>query len=60
MADWPATAADLRLMEGYPAPPEKQVMRENLMSGPYNRWGFQHMRELMATCLLYTSPSPRD
>ena len=33
MADWPATAAEMGLMEGYPAPPEKQVTRENLTVG---------------------------
>ena len=58
MAEWPATAAELGLMEGYPAAPERRVTRENLMEAPYNRWGFQHMRELMPTAEVYRGDGP--
>jgi CubicO group peptidase (beta-lactamase class C family) len=37
------------LMQGYPAPPERRVSLENMLIPPYNRWAFQHMRELLPT-----------
>ncbi|HEX5165014.1 MAG TPA: serine hydrolase [Thermomicrobiales bacterium] len=58
MTETPPTAAALGLMDGYPAPPDKRVTRENLMQPPYNRWGFQHMRELMPTAEVYRGPGP--
>ena len=40
-----ATAAELGLMVGFPPPPDKRVDRSNaLMTPPYNRWAYQHMR----------------
>ncbi len=40
-----ATAKQLGLMEGFPPPPEKRVDRANaLLTPPYNRWSYQHMR----------------
>jgi len=42
-----ATAAELGLMVGFPPPPGKRVDRTNaLMTPPYNRWAYQHMRTL--------------
>jgi CubicO group peptidase (beta-lactamase class C family) len=58
MTDTPQTAADLGLMQGYPAPEDKRVTRANLMRPPYNRWGFQHMRELMPTAEIYRGAGP--
>jgi CubicO group peptidase (beta-lactamase class C family) len=42
-------AAELGLMQGFPPPADKQVSRENFMAPPYNRWAFQHIRELQPT-----------
>ena len=42
-----ATAAELGLMQGFPPPPDKRVKRNNaLMSPPYNRWSYLHMRSV--------------
>ncbi|MEQ6899667.1 serine hydrolase [Nocardioides sp. YIM 152588] len=42
-----ATAEQLGLMRGFPPPPEKRVTRANaLMTPPYNRWSYQHMRTI--------------
>ena len=37
------------LMQGFPPSEEMQVSRENFMLPPYNRWAFQHIRELQPT-----------
>jgi len=58
MTEAPPTAAELGLMQGYPAPEDKRVTRANLMHPPYNRWGFQHMRELMPTAEIYRGDGP--
>jgi len=40
-----ATAEELGLMKGFPPPPDKQVTKANaLLSAPFNRWSYQHMR----------------
>ena len=40
-----ATAAELDLMEGFPPPPDKRVTRANaLLTPPFNRWSYLHMR----------------
>ncbi len=40
-----ASARELGLMEGFPPPPGKRVDRSNaLMTPPYNRWAYLHMR----------------
>lgn len=40
-----ATAAELKLMEGFPPPPDKRVTRANaLLTPPFNRWSYLHMR----------------
>lgn len=44
-ADNYASAKDLKLMEGFPPPPDKRVNKSNaLLSAPYNRWSYLHMR----------------
>lgn len=58
MRSAPPTAADLGLMQGYPAPPDKRVHLGNLMEAPNNRWGFQHMRELLPTAEVYRGAGP--
>lgn len=40
-----ATAAQMKLMEGFPPPSDKQVTKANaLQTAPFNRWSYQHMR----------------
>lgn len=42
-------AADLQLMQGFPPPADKSITLANAMLPPFNRWTFQHMRELHPT-----------
>ncbi|KXX71850.1 serine hydrolase [Flammeovirga sp. SJP92] len=45
-----ATAKEIGLMEGFPTPVEKQVNKKNaLLTPPYNRWSYLHMREIYPT-----------
>jgi CubicO group peptidase (beta-lactamase class C family) len=37
------------LMSGFPPPAESQVTLANWQDPPYNRWSFQHVRELIPT-----------
>ena len=37
------------LMQGFPPEPERRVTRETTMIAPFNRWSFQHIRELHPT-----------
>src|SRR3954469_19331765 len=37
------------LIRGAPPPPELRVDSDNWIEGPYNRWGFLHVRELART-----------
>ena len=46
---WPPTAAELGLMQGSPAAADKRVTLANWQYGPYNRWAFQHVREVLPT-----------
>jgi CubicO group peptidase (beta-lactamase class C family) len=41
--------SDLGLMQGFPPPPEQRVVRSNAMAPPFNRWAYQHIRELQPT-----------
>ncbi len=42
-----STAAELKLMEGFPPPPDKQVTKANaLQTPPFNRWSYLHMRNI--------------
>lgn len=40
-------------MKGFPAALEGKVTSDNFMLSPYNRWGFQHIRELQPTREVY-------
>ncbi|NOD36275.1 MULTISPECIES: serine hydrolase [unclassified Ruegeria] len=54
-----ATADELGLMKGFPPPEDKRVNRTNGLFGvPYNRWSYQHMRELFPTANIPASLSP--
>ena len=45
-----ATAAELRLMEGFPPPPDKRVTKDNaLLTPPFNRWSYLRMRMIYPT-----------
>ena len=50
----PPTAADLGLMQGSRPSPERLVTLANWQDPPFNRWAFQHFRELVPT-----APIPR-
>src|SRR3954467_9051375 len=36
-------------MWGFPPPQEARVTLENWQDAPFNRWGFQHVREIVPT-----------
>ena len=37
------------LMAGFPPPPESVVRLDNWQEPPFNRWSFQHLREIVPT-----------
>lgn len=44
------TAAELGLMVGFPPPADKRVNKSNaIVSAPYNRWSYLHMRNIYPT-----------
>ena len=51
---WP----QLGLMRGTPPPPERLVTSDNWIEGPFNRWGFLHVRELARTALIPRGGGP--
>ena len=56
-ADRHATAATLGLMAGAPPfPPERRVTLENWQDAGFNRWGFQHVRDLVPTARIESGP----
>ncbi len=59
IADEYATAAELGLMEGFPPPLDKRVDRSNaLMTPPYNRWSYLHMRTIYPTADIPAAETP--
>jgi CubicO group peptidase (beta-lactamase class C family) len=53
------TAAELGLMQGAPPfAPEHLVTLENWQDPPFNRWGFQHVAELVPTARIPRGGSP--
>lgn len=46
------------LMQGFPPAQELRVNRANFMLPPYNRWAFQHLRELQPTREVYRGSGP--
>lgn len=47
----------LKLMEGFPPPPEKTVRLTNVLQFPNARWAFHHMRELGPTATVWHGPA---
>ena len=45
----PPTAAELGIQQGFPPPPDKRVTHANWDAPGFNRWSFQHMREILPT-----------
>jgi CubicO group peptidase (beta-lactamase class C family) len=56
--DPPRTSADLGLMRGAPPPPDRLVTSDNWIEGPFNRWGFLHVRELARTARIPRGDGP--
>jgi CubicO group peptidase (beta-lactamase class C family) len=54
----PHTAAELHLMEGSPPPPDRLVTLANWQDPPFNRWGFQHVRDLIPTARIPRGDGP--
>jgi CubicO group peptidase (beta-lactamase class C family) len=51
---WP----ELRLMDGAPPAPERLVTKANAWDAPFNRWTFQHMRNLYPSAAVERGLSP--
>ncbi len=45
-------------MQGTPPPPERLVTLENWEYAPHNRWGFQHVRDLVPTARIRRGEGP--
>ena len=45
-------------MRGTPPPPERLVTADNWIEGPFNRWGFLHVRELARTARIARGEGP--
>src|SRR3954452_4077589 len=54
----PRNAPELGLMQGTPPPPDRLVTPDNWIEGPYNRWGFLHVRELARTARISRGDGP--
>src|SRR3954463_15778586 len=54
----PATWPELGLMQGTPPPAERLVTSSNWIEGPFNRWGFLHVRELAHTARIGRGDGP--
>lgn len=46
------------LMSGFPPPAASRVTLNNWQDPPYNRWSFQHLRELIPTQRISRGPGP--
>ena len=44
-------------MRGFPPAPDEQVTLENWRKSPFNRWGFQHVRELVPSADIPNDPA---
>ena len=47
------------LMSGFPPPAESRATLANWQDPPYNRWSFQHLRELIPTQRISRGHSPQ-
>ena len=52
------TAQELGLMAGFPPEPDKLVIHQNQLLGPYNRWSFQHELQLNRTADVWRGDGP--
>jgi CubicO group peptidase (beta-lactamase class C family) len=46
------------VMQGFPPPPDQRVTLANWQTPPYNRWAFQHVREVVPTARVSRGPGP--
>ena len=53
-----ATAAELALMQGTPPPADRLVTLANWQEGPFNRWAFQHVSEVVPCAVLGRGDGP--
>lgn len=54
-----ATAKELKLMEGFPPPPDKRVNKSNaLLTPPFNRWSYLHMRMIYPSAPIAAADKP--
>jgi len=54
----PPTSVELGLMNGAPPAAERLVTSDNWIEGPFNRWGFLHVRELARTARIARGDGP--
>jgi len=50
--------SDAKLMQGSPPAPEAQVSLANWLKPPFNRWSFQHVREVVPTAGIHRGRGP--
>ena len=55
---WVPTAAELGLMQGSPPAGDALVTLANWQDPPFNRWGFQHVRDLIPTARIARGDGP--
>lgn len=55
-AEAPREAAEIGIMAGFPPPPEQRPNLSNWDLAPFNRWSFQHLRELLPTAEVRRAP----
>jgi CubicO group peptidase (beta-lactamase class C family) len=48
----------VQLMQGFPPLPEQQVSLANWLRPPFNRWSFQHVREILPTACIHRAEAP--
>src|SRR5919199_2983622 len=58
MSERPRTSVELGLMQGAPPSPDRLVTSDNWIEGPFNRWGFVHVRELARTARIPRGDDP--
>src|SRR5690242_12122364 len=56
----PQTTSELGLMAGTPPVGDALVTLANWQDPPFNRWGFQHLRELIPTARIRPADRPWD
>ena len=49
-------ASPMPLMDGFPPAPEGQVTLANWRTGPFNKWAFQHVREIVPSADIPNDP----